>query len=69
MQGIFVGKQEFVFFNAMTLLNKLIIIAFLILQINFFKNNIEKIAISYTLITISLPIIFILYLVVNQKNI
>jgi hypothetical protein len=42
MQGIFVGKQEFVFFNAMTLLNKLIIIAFLILQINFLKIILRK---------------------------
>ena len=69
LQGIFVGKQEFGFFNLATFLNKLLIILVLILQIYFWKTNINQIVLSYTIITISLPLVFIFYLLIKQKNI
>lgn len=69
LQGIFVGKQEFKFFNIATFFNKLLVILILILQIYVWEHNINQIALSYVLITIALPIIFIIYLLLKQKNI
>lgn len=68
-QSIFIGKQEFTFFNILTLLDKLLIIFILLLQIYIWKTPIQYILLTYTIITIILPIIFIIYLVLTQQNI
>ncbi len=67
-QSIYMGKQEFKFFNIATLLNKLCIIALLIIQIYVWKTPLAYIALTYTILTIILPVIFMFHLAHNQQN-
>lgn len=63
-QGIFVGRQEFKFFNFVILLSKILLFLGLVFLIYFWKINLAniKIAIIYYIALISLPaIIYTLY--------
>lgn len=69
-QGIFVGRQEFKFFNFVVLLSKILLFLGLVFLVYFWKINLAniKIAIIYYIILISLPaIIYTLYFLIKYQ--